>query len=294
MSLPDLYPSSRVAMLLSRTPGRMRQHRQELAAFMDAIVREHQEVRRADDEEEDLLDVLLRIQREGDLQFPLSTDNIKSAVGDMFAGGSETAATTLQWAMSELVRNPRTMLTAQDEVRLAISLAWVLTHGDRGLPTRSKLPAPGGQGDAPAAPASAPAAATGVPERRLPGPGLRRAQGDHGARQRLGHQQGPDLLGGRGGVRAGEVRVRRGRRLQRRGHGVHTVRGRPADVPRDGVRAGQRGARPRRAAVPLRLGVAGRSGRRGAGHGGGYGRHRAPAQRPCACPRGASARAAKL
>uniref|UniRef100_M8C1N5 Cytochrome P450 71D6 n=1 Tax=Aegilops tauschii TaxID=37682 RepID=M8C1N5_AEGTA len=104
-----------------RTPGRMRQHRQELAAFMDAIVREHQEVRRADDEEEDLLDVLLRIQREGDLQFPLSTDNIKSAVGDMFAGGSETAATTLQWAMSELVRNPRTMLTAQDEVRLALA-----------------------------------------------------------------------------------------------------------------------------------------------------------------------------
>ncbi|XBI13721.1 hypothetical protein VPH35_140421 [Triticum aestivum] len=152
MSLPDLYPSSRVAMLLSRTPGRMRQHRQELAAFRDAIVREHQEVRRADEEEEDLLDVLLRIQREGDLQFPLSTDNIKSAVGDMFAGGSETAATTLQWAMSELVRNPRTMLTAQDEVRLAlagqpmvISLAWVLTHGDRGLPTRSKLPAPGGK-----------------------------------------------------------------------------------------------------------------------------------------------------
>ncbi|KAF7111621.1 hypothetical protein CFC21_111609 [Triticum aestivum] len=121
MSLPDLYPSSRVAMLLSRTPGRMRQHRQELAAFRDAIVREHQEVRRADEEEEDLLDVLLRIQREGDLQFPLSTDNIKSAVGDMFAGGSETAATTLQWAMSELVRNPRTMLTAQDEVRLALA-----------------------------------------------------------------------------------------------------------------------------------------------------------------------------
>ncbi|XP_048544184.1 desmethyl-deoxy-podophyllotoxin synthase-like [Triticum urartu] len=121
MSLPDLYPSSRVAMLLSRTPGRMRQHRQELAAFMDAIVREHQEVRRADDGEEDLLDVLLRIQREGDLQFPLSTDNIKSAVGDMFAGGSETAATTLQWAMSELVRNPRAMRKAQDEVRLALA-----------------------------------------------------------------------------------------------------------------------------------------------------------------------------
>ncbi|KAK1573344.1 hypothetical protein QYE76_007590 [Lolium multiflorum] len=120
MSLPDLYPSSRLAMLVSRTPGRMRQHRQQIAAFMDAVVREHQENRAAAGEEEDLLDVLLRIQREGDLQFPLTTANIKSAVGDMFAGGSETAATTLQWTMSELVRNPKVMRKAQDEVRRAL------------------------------------------------------------------------------------------------------------------------------------------------------------------------------
>ncbi|XP_047065281.1 desmethyl-deoxy-podophyllotoxin synthase-like [Lolium rigidum] len=121
MSLPDLYPSSRLAMLVSRTPGRMRQHRQQIAAFMDAVVREHQENRAAAGEEEDLLDVLLRIQHEGGLQFPLTTANIKSAVGDMFAGGSETAATTLQWTMSELVRNPRVMRKAQDEVRRAVA-----------------------------------------------------------------------------------------------------------------------------------------------------------------------------
>ncbi|CAM0908800.1 unnamed protein product [Alopecurus aequalis] len=129
MSLPDLYPSSRLAMLVSRTPGRMRQHRQQMDAFMDAVVRGHQENRAAAGEEnraaageqEDLLDVLLRIQREGELQFPLTTANIKSAVGDLFAGGSETAATTLQWTMAELVRNPRVMRKAQDEVRRALA-----------------------------------------------------------------------------------------------------------------------------------------------------------------------------
>ncbi|XP_047070785.1 desmethyl-deoxy-podophyllotoxin synthase-like [Lolium rigidum] len=121
MSLPDLYPSSRLAMLISRMPRRMRRHSEEAAAFTDAVVREHQQNRAAaDDDGDDLLDVLLRIQREDDLQFPLSTDKIKSVVGDMFAGGSDTAATTLQWTMAELVRNPKVMRKAQDEVRRAL------------------------------------------------------------------------------------------------------------------------------------------------------------------------------
>ncbi|CAD6338925.1 unnamed protein product [Miscanthus lutarioriparius] len=124
MSLPDLYPSSRLAMLVSRMPGRMKQHRQEADAFMDAMVQEHGESRAADDgDKEDLLDVLLRIQREGDLQFPLTTDNIKTVIGDMFAGGSETGATTLQWIMAELMRNPRVMKKAQDEVRQTLAVA---------------------------------------------------------------------------------------------------------------------------------------------------------------------------
>ncbi|VAH36643.1 unnamed protein product [Triticum turgidum subsp. durum] len=121
MSLPDLYPSSHLAMLVSRMPGRMKRHQEEGAAFMDAVVQEHQENRAADDDKEDLLDVLLRIQREGHLQFPMSIDNIKSAVGDMFAGGSDTSATTLIWTMAELLKNPRVMRKAQDEVRRALA-----------------------------------------------------------------------------------------------------------------------------------------------------------------------------
>ncbi|KAK3130905.1 hypothetical protein QOZ80_6BG0499490 [Eleusine coracana subsp. coracana] len=82
MSLPDLYPSSRLAMFLSRMPGRMKRQREELVGFMDAIVRDHEENKvTGDANKEDLLDVLLRIQREGDLQVPITTDNIKSVIG---------------------------------------------------------------------------------------------------------------------------------------------------------------------------------------------------------------------
>jgi cytochrome P450 len=50
---------------------------------------------------------------------------------DMFGAGSETSATTLQWAMAELMRNPRVMRKAQDEVRRAL--------GDHGKVTEDKL-----------------------------------------------------------------------------------------------------------------------------------------------------------
>ncbi|PUZ68967.1 hypothetical protein GQ55_2G070900 [Panicum hallii var. hallii] len=116
-SLPDLYPSSRMAMLVSGAPGKMRRVRVETMAFMDSVIQEHQLCKPDNNGDEDLLDVLLRIHRDGDLEFPISMDNIKVVIADLFLAGSETSATTLQWAMSELVRNPRVMRKAQAEIR---------------------------------------------------------------------------------------------------------------------------------------------------------------------------------
>ncbi|CAN6206409.1 unnamed protein product [Urochloa humidicola] len=123
-SLPDLFPSSRLAMLLSAAPRIMRTQREEMMAFIDTIIQGHHQENRASagvDEEEDLLDVLLRIQEEDELDPPLTTDNIKAVIVDIFAASSETSATTLQWIMAELMRNPRVMRKAQDEVRRVLA-----------------------------------------------------------------------------------------------------------------------------------------------------------------------------
>ncbi|KAK3125961.1 hypothetical protein QOZ80_7BG0612000 [Eleusine coracana subsp. coracana] len=121
-SLPDLFPSSRLAMLLSPMPRRIKRERDNMMAFIDNIIQEHEADRRAagsNGDEEDLLDVLLRVQREDALDPPLTTDNIKEVILDIFGGSSETAATTLLRIMAELMRNPKVMRKAQDEAKAA-------------------------------------------------------------------------------------------------------------------------------------------------------------------------------
>ncbi|XP_066395464.1 desmethyl-deoxy-podophyllotoxin synthase-like [Miscanthus floridulus] len=122
-SLPDLFPSSRLATLVSPTLRLLKRERQDMMAFIDTIIQDHQDSRGAadTDDDDDLLDVLLRIQREDELDPPLTTDNIKAVIIDIFGASSETSATTLQWTMAELMRNPSVMRKAQGEVRRVLA-----------------------------------------------------------------------------------------------------------------------------------------------------------------------------
>ncbi|KAL6199235.1 hypothetical protein ACLB2K_029021 [Fragaria x ananassa] len=49
---------------------------------------------------------------------------------DMFAGGSDTTFTTLEWVMSELLRNPRVMEKLQNEVRGVVGNKEDITEDD--------------------------------------------------------------------------------------------------------------------------------------------------------------------
>ncbi|KAJ0974854.1 hypothetical protein J5N97_016819 [Dioscorea zingiberensis] len=69
------------------------------------------------DQEEDFLDVLLKLSEDhANLGFSLTRDHIKAILADVFFAGTETTAATLEWALSELMRNPRVMKKAKDEV----------------------------------------------------------------------------------------------------------------------------------------------------------------------------------
>ncbi|PVH36737.1 hypothetical protein PAHAL_6G156100 [Panicum hallii] len=108
----DLFPQLRFIDVVSGLRRRMWRARGQLDAVFDKII-----ARCEAQQGDSLLSVLLRIRDEGALEFPIGTTNIKAIIMDMFTGGTETTASSAEWLMSELMRNPDVMAKAQAEVR---------------------------------------------------------------------------------------------------------------------------------------------------------------------------------
>ncbi|KAK4362538.1 hypothetical protein RND71_017779 [Anisodus tanguticus] len=92
----------------------------EFNAFLEGVIKEHKE-KKIDDKEEgaaDFVDILLQVQQENKSGFKVEMDSIKAIIMDMFAAGTDTTSTLLEWTMNELIRNPKTLQKLRDEVRL--------------------------------------------------------------------------------------------------------------------------------------------------------------------------------
>ncbi|XP_028799809.1 cytochrome P450 71D10-like isoform X1 [Neltuma alba] len=119
LSISEFYPSLKFISVVTGMRARIMKAQKDGDRVFDDIIREHREKKRNNDGEyeEDLVDVLLRIQKDNDFEIPLSFVNIKAVLKDVLFAGTETTATTTNWAMSELLKNPEAMKEAQVEVR---------------------------------------------------------------------------------------------------------------------------------------------------------------------------------
>ncbi|KAL3650896.1 hypothetical protein CASFOL_007299 [Castilleja foliolosa] len=117
--LADLFPSSKLLHLISWNKFKLLSMRRKLDAILDVFLEEHRLKPSGEFGGEDIVDVLLRMQKNKELEFPITNDNIKAVIFDMFSAGTETSSTTIDWTMAELMRHPRVMEKVQSEIREA-------------------------------------------------------------------------------------------------------------------------------------------------------------------------------
>ncbi|XVF70855.1 hypothetical protein PTKIN_Ptkin11bG0195800 [Pterospermum kingtungense] len=118
----DLFPSIKLFRVISGKKAEIERLHQLADEVLENIIQEHRASNKnlKDDEDvikDDLVDVLLNLQVHGGLEFPLTDDNIKAVIQDILLAGTETSSTTVEWTMSELMRNPRVLQKVQTEVR---------------------------------------------------------------------------------------------------------------------------------------------------------------------------------
>ncbi|CAA7395619.1 unnamed protein product [Spirodela intermedia] len=88
-------------------------------AFLDRVLEEHEDRRgRAGPEfvPADMVDVLLQLADDPNLSVKLTRDGVKGFTQDMIAGGTETSAVTVEWAMAEILRRPEIFEKAWEEL----------------------------------------------------------------------------------------------------------------------------------------------------------------------------------
>ncbi|KAL2326954.1 hypothetical protein Fmac_020381 [Flemingia macrophylla] len=96
---------------------RLKKVRDRFGTMMEIIIREHEELR---DEssvvEKDVLSALLSISEDQSSEVKITRDNIKAFLVDMFTGGTDTTAVTLEWSLAELINHPTVMEKARKEI----------------------------------------------------------------------------------------------------------------------------------------------------------------------------------
>ncbi|KAM1296295.1 hypothetical protein ACFX2I_023156 [Malus domestica] len=137
--IPDLFPSLSFLGFVTGSIPALKDIQSKLGKILENIINDHKTKRSKRDlmirststttagndkaeegEEENFVDVLLKLKESNKAEFNFTTNQIKDIILDIFAAASETSATTIEWAMSELMKNPRIMKRAQAEVRQSV------------------------------------------------------------------------------------------------------------------------------------------------------------------------------
>lgn len=123
-SVADVFPSLKFLANIVGLYSKFKMLQKKNDKILDSILNDHQTrrdqaLRNKENTfgREDILDALLGLRTTNEFGLNLTDREIKGIIVDLFVAGSITTSTLLEWAMAELIRNPKVMARAQAEVR---------------------------------------------------------------------------------------------------------------------------------------------------------------------------------
>ncbi|KAK1295555.1 Cytochrome P450 71A1 [Acorus calamus] len=117
-NLGDYFPSLAWLNKLNGFDAKLREAFHKCDAMINELIDDHirtKNERNIDDH--NFVDALLSLKDNESSDFSLTKDDIKAIIVCSFAAATDTSYVTLEWAMAELLNNPREMKAVQDEVR---------------------------------------------------------------------------------------------------------------------------------------------------------------------------------
>ncbi|KAJ8446290.1 hypothetical protein Cgig2_005821 [Carnegiea gigantea] len=117
---------------LSGLSSRVERVFKDMDEFYNQVINDHLDPNKPKSEHEDIVDVLLRLQKERSFSFDHLRPHQSNINGsfNIIAVGTETSALTVVWAMTELMKNPTIMRKVQDELPTLIQCTTFINEND--------------------------------------------------------------------------------------------------------------------------------------------------------------------
>ncbi|KAF5792899.1 putative cytochrome P450 [Helianthus annuus] len=120
LNIEDLIPWLAWVDRLRGYHAKVERVAREMDEFLDGVVEERLRDQSKAGGRENYLDVLIRIQKEDKIGVALDRLAIKALLLDAYTAGTDTTATVLEWTFTELLKHPKALKKAQDEVRMVL------------------------------------------------------------------------------------------------------------------------------------------------------------------------------
>uniref|UniRef100_A0A0E0LZ10 Cytochrome P450 n=1 Tax=Oryza punctata TaxID=4537 RepID=A0A0E0LZ10_ORYPU len=112
---------------------RMKKVNRLIHRFLDRVLDEHDERRRLEGDgfvARDMVDALLQLADDPNLDVQLTRNGVKGITQDLVTGGADTSTVTVEWAMSEVLKNPAILAKATAELDAVVGRGRLVTEDD--------------------------------------------------------------------------------------------------------------------------------------------------------------------